>query len=244
MSKPLHVALANQAPLKDKIKTLIGSYLAFFTKAKVVTEKSEYIHSTDDTTTALGESKPAEKLDDVKGNVSSFLKEIFGAFTHLMSIDATNASGNTSVDVVIGNENVGTYSAIELLQISIFLKDVKTVIDKIPVLPSDRVWTKDSITDNYITTPYEVAKLDKVIGWTVVGKDGNNGDLVKEYSRQEKVGTYVRTAFSSALSPTEKVELIDKIDKLALAINEARALANNTEIVYSQASKICDYLLK
>lgn len=119
------------------------------------------------------------------------------------------------------------------------LADVKTFIQKLPVLAIDKDWKYDTARGFYATEPKETVKTKKITDFVVAYEATTEHPAqIKEVTKDVVEGTWSLVEFSSAL-PSDRVrELLKRVDKLLKAVVQAREEANSrtvTEVKSSEA---------
>ena len=119
-----------------------------------------------------------------------------------------------------------------LVQMESALERVRKVYDEIPTLDPAKNWSKDD-TQNGIwkAEPVKRVRTKKVPKVLV------KYDATKEHPAQtdvvlmdEAVGEWTHSFSSGALSPRQKSQILDRIDRLIAGVKIARAKANSQEV--------------
>ena len=73
--------------------------------------------------------------------------------------------------------------------------------------------------------------------------DKNHPAQVEKVTENKIIGEYVKTGWSSMITPARKAKLLDRLEGLIRAFKEARMRANNQEVVRNDIGQIIfDYL--
>ncbi len=183
-----------------------------------------------------GEDLPPER-QHVQFHVDQVLEQFRRANSDLINVtvrkDKTNmnASANIEVDgIVIEGVPVTT-----LLFIEKQLTDLRTFIDKLPVLDSAHDWRKDEGSGLFKTEPRKTQRTKKVqkpiVLYDATDKHPAQTQMITE---DEVVGYWNTTLHSSAIPLPKKQQLQERVDKLLLAVKQAREKANDIEAVPDQ----------
>jgi hypothetical protein len=118
------------------------------------------------------------------------------------------------------------------------LNDVKTFIQKLPVLAIDKDWKYDIARGFYATEPKETVKTKKITDFVVAYEATTEHPAqIKEVTKDVVEGTWSLVEFSSAL-PSDRVrELLKRVDKLLKAVVQAREEANSRTITEVKSSE-------
>jgi hypothetical protein len=194
-----------------------------------------------------GEQFPDES-NIVQARVVPTLKEFALAVIPLFDLDLQKDSANqiakadVEVDgVVILKDAPATY----LLWLEKWLTDFHTEVKKVPILPQNENWTFDENQDCFRSPPSKAVKTKKTprafVKYEATKEHPAQVDMTSE---DNVVGYWTTTKFSGAL-PKQKVQaLLDKVERLQLAVKHAREKANTIEIPEVRVGvKMFDYLL-
>ena len=174
-----------------------------------------------------------DKLDYQKNAVIRY-------FDALLQKERTNQ--DAKADIIIDGVTIASgLPATFLLGLESRLKRVREVYDKIPTLPPNIKWEKDTTKGDDIYSrihPEEQLKTEKIFKVQVLY------DATKEHPAQvekipetKNVGVYKKEVWAGLLSPADKSALLGKIDKLIQAVKKARQRANTTEVVKTTIGK-------
>lgn len=181
-----------------------------------------------------GEDLPAEKKK-VQYNVDDILKRLSKLSGELFEVTArkdwTNSVATASIhvgDKVILEEVPVTY----LLFLEKQLTDLRTFIDNLPVLDEAENWNKDDASGLYKSAPITTHRTKKIVRPIVMY------DATKEHPAQTQLvtedviaGHWLQEKHSGAIPAPDKQALAERVEKLLLAIKEARETANDAEEV-------------
>lgn len=194
-----------------------------------------------------GERLPAERTQ-VQERVERNLREVAKAWTPLWDIVLTKDEGNTSAranivvdDLLLARDVPVTY----LLFLEKQLTDLRTVLNSLPLLDPSERWSYDEASDCYVTEPSETTRTKKVPRAHVLYEATDKHPAqVQSFTEDVIVGYWEKVVFSGAVPASRKRELADRLDKLIIAVKEAREEANSIEVEQQEiAADLFDYVL-
>lgn len=195
-----------------------------------------------------GEQLPPESTK-VQLNAEAGFQAAVDAFARLFSItlekDATNthALADISVDGVVLLANVPVPY---LLFLEKQLVDLKTVVQKLPVLDQAETWTYDENVGAYATDPVSTTRTKKIPRNHVKAQATEKHPAqVELYYEDVVVGYWKTVKFSGAVPAKRVAELLQRVEQVQKAVKFAREEANSTEVLSNGAAsrKILDYVL-
>jgi hypothetical protein len=114
------------------------------------------------------------------------------------------------------------------------LKQVRDVYNAIPTLDPSEQWAWDDKTRTYEAEPAKSFRTKKVMKNHVKAPATDKHPAqVEVYTEDVQVGFWTTKKWSGALTPSEKADLLERVDNLIQAVKRARQRANDSE-----ASKI------
>lgn len=195
-----------------------------------------------------GEDLPNEGTR-VQVSTTKVLQTVSIALARLLdatgSKEATNADPAARADVVVDGKTVIKGATVPfLLFVSKRLVDLRTFVQKLPVLDAASVWTFDSNEGTYKSETTQTTRTKKV------PKAFEKSPATKEHPAQVEVfhediivGTWDATKFSGALPLQTKTDMLDRVDRLSAAVKMAREEANLAPVVeYKVGNAVADYL--
>ncbi|GAB4342424.1 MAG: hypothetical protein OHK0038_22310 [Flammeovirgaceae bacterium] len=246
MANKLHELLAVEQDRKNKANQVLGEIKNIFTK------KDPYFDGMIKKYLALDEN--SEQIPDenkeivmtVKEKVQEMMETVITAIDTNISKEETNASNVAKADLIVGEENLGTFSATSLLSMESHLTKLKELYECLPVLDPTRKWSFDAQKGVFRTD--EEVKFRSIKQPKVIVKY----EATKEHPAQtellyldQQIGKYETTYFSGKITPTQKSEILKRIDKLLEAVKIARSKANNVEVNNVKVGKkIFDFIHK
>lgn len=180
-----------------------------------------------------GEDFPKEhqhvqfKSDDVLNTVRRVVSDLMNV---TLQKDEANmhATADVRIDdaVIMSNVPVTT-----LLFLEKQMTDLKTFVGKLPVLDSAENWTKDEGSGLYKTEPRQTQKTKKVqrpiVMYDATDKHPAQTQLITD---DVTTGYWNTVMHSGAIPSPEKQEMQERLEKLILAIKQAREEANDIEV--------------
>lgn len=178
------------------------------------------------------------------------LAEAAGAWTRMWdvtaAVDFTNASGAARADVVVdGQVLVADAPVSYLIFLEKQLNDVRTFIDKLPVLDPAYEWSREHDSAPWRTRPAETTSTRKVPKNHVRAEATERHPAqVDVYQEDVVVGFWSTVKLSGAVPARRVAELRQRITVLIDAVKVARETANMADVVDPKpASGVFDYLL-
>jgi hypothetical protein len=177
------------------------------------------------------------KAADVIAAVEADLVRLFDVTA---TKDATNAVAKADV-VVDGQTLVKDATVPFLLFLEKQLVDVRSFVNKLPVLDPSERWSFDSNQGAYATEPSQTTRTKKVPrNWVKAEATDKHPAQVEIF---HEVGTWTTVKYSGALPQTRVNELLARVDKLVEAVKFARESANTATVVDQKVgAKIFGYL--
>ncbi|MFC5187846.1 DUF7873 family protein [Actinomadura harenae] len=180
-----------------------------------------------------GETMPAESTR-VQVKAEDALRDVARALTRLFDVTATKdwANRDAVADVVVDGRTLLTAVPVPyLLFLEKQLTDLRTLVDKLPVLDPSESWAYDESQDVWRTEPVETARTKKIPRSHVLYEATKEHPAqVEMYTEDVVVGTWTKVTFSGAL-PARRVNVLrDRVERLQAAVKFAREEANATEV--------------
>lgn len=183
----------------------------------------------------------SEKLDYAK-------KIVIRALDGTISKEETNASGKARANLTVDGVDFGDLSATSLIALANILKDIRAEYLGIPTLDPTRTWSKADTTGRMLyETPVEVKfrAVKTKVPLVMAPATDKFPAQVQVLDADKQIGKYETVYRSGRLTPTEKSNLLEKIDNLVYAVKRAREKANQTEVVQvNLGKKIFDFIHK
>lgn len=172
----------------------------------------------------------AEKLNFYNKNFASLLD--FNVIKEM-----TNSVAKA--DLVINDTVLATdVPATALLNLERRLEDLRRVYNKIPTRDISEEWKYDEEANVYKGTTEKKLQTEVEKEWKVVVPATDKFPAqVKETAKKATIGYWETTPVSGRLSTVEKAALLQNLDKMIIAIKQARARANKQEIIKTNLGK-------
>jgi len=244
----LHEVLAVEADAAGVAKRIATETIHTFKEKAIhftaATRTLELFNGSDEVAKAAAEKAEAQYLEmvtTVNAKLEYTLKQITPYYDVVLQKEATNqdavADLITSDGTVIGSNLPATF----LLGLETKLKQLREIYEVIPTLAPGVKWEKDAAQGKGVyrqAIPSVVAKTAKT--WqhkVLVQATDKHPANIEKWEETINIGAYTKESWSSALTPTEKSELLGRIDDLIRSAKEARQRANSTPIRKVEISK-------
>ena len=194
---------------------------------------------------SLSESK--EMVTTVGAKLDYLLKNLVDSIDIGYQKDLTNRLAKADI-VVEGVVIASDVPAVTLLSLEDHLRELRTVMDNIPTLEPGIKWEACPEMGEGIyktATPDVKIRTKKMAVYKTVAKatDKHPEQVVAE-NQDVAIGKYSETKFSGRISPAEKSKMMDRLEKLAVAVKKARARANEEVVADGTiAKKMFDFLM-
>lgn len=179
-----------------------------------------------------GERLPGES-QKVQATVGSLVADFRSTLTELWDVVATQELSNTTAkaDIVVDGATVLRDVPVTLLLfLEKQLNDVKTFVEKLPVLASSEDWTFNEESDCYATKMRETTRTKKVPRNHIKYEATKEHPAqVEMYTEDVLVGYWQAVSFSGAIPATEKNGILSRLRLLSDAVKAAREQANGAE---------------
>jgi hypothetical protein len=194
-----------------------------------------------------GEELPGESTR-VQLQIDDILHQIAEAQTRMFDLVATKdwanteAKGTISVD---GKDLLKDVPVTYLLFLEKQLRDMRTIIEKLPTLDLAESWHYDANRGCWATEPVKTARTKKVPQNHVLAPATDKHPAqVHLFTTDEIVGYWETTKFSGALPADRVAVLLGRVEKLQRAVTFAREQANSRKVEDQKvAATLFDYLL-
>ena len=193
-----------------------------------------------------GEEYPPERKK-VQVVTADLFRELQSALTELFDVTATKDYANMGACADVELEN-GTKLEKVPVQYLIFLEkqltDIRTFVEKIPVLDESEDWVVDPNSNLYktpVTATHRTKKIEKpIVLYDATDKHPAQTQMVSE---DVVVGYWETVKMSSALPIPTKNVILSRIEKAIHAVKFSREQANNSDAPDQKiGEKLLDYL--
>jgi hypothetical protein len=175
----------------------------------------------------------------VQIKVENVLEMIARAQARMLDVRFTTAETNTQAkaDVrVDGHTLLGDVPASYLLYLEEFLRNLKALLDKLPVLDPADEWHYDANRGVHASTAKVTVRATRVPQAQVLYEATKEHPAqVRPYEIEVPAGDWTTVKFSGALPAERKAELLERTSKLAEAVKTAREYANRIDVTSRQA---------
>jgi hypothetical protein len=195
--------------------------------------------------TEEGERFPDEKkLVVIRANdeIKKLVRVLRDLFDLTATKDLTNCDAKADI-VVDGKVLVKNVPATHLLFIEKKLVDILNFARKLPVLDAAENWTWDAAQSLWTSDSQTTVKTKKLTKHdVVVPATKEHPAQVKEYTEDTTIGTWSAVKQSGSLTVDHVQGIIERAEKLARAVKEAREEANTVPVTALSTSPILDYI--
>lgn len=241
----LHELLAVESDLKSRAQRTLGQIRALFGdgQGKLVGQVRVYKPLADD-----GEPLPEEstKLGTTVHAELELLRKDFAPYIDA-AIQKEKTNMSTAADVELDSKVLfKALPATALLNLESKLGELRSVIAAIPTNDLSEAWQFDEQRSAYISREritYSTKKVSKAqVLYEHTDKHPAQVELI---TLDERVGTWSTTIQSGMYAPTEKRELLKRVETLLRAVKQARQRANSIDVVDVQiADKLFKFLFQ
>lgn len=230
MAKRLNQLVAQEKDLKKSVENIIS-------KEHHATEKKELTMGFTKTFSPKDEESdfdipPETKVVQVR--VKESLETATKELKKLLDFEATKDSTNTGAraDVVVDGEVLlKDVPATTLIFLEKQLGLHRTFIQKMAELPEDETWFLDPNSGLYKSPEIKTVRTAKLPKPIVLYPHSENHPAQTQMVTEDKiVGHYNTQKMSGAIPRSEKQELLERVEKLIVAVKEAREEANMAEV--------------
>lgn len=185
----------------------------------------------------------------VQLKVPKELARIRAELTDFYNVIATQELGNMSALAAIkidGREITENIPVPLLLFFEKQMTDLRTLIEKLPTLPTDKVWRHDEAKDDWVTEPETTVKTQKkvevIVKYDATPEHPAQTDL---HQVDRTVGHWETIHLSGALPEAERARMLLRVTDVQDAIKIAREEANSTEVTMSETigDSILSYIM-
>jgi hypothetical protein len=241
-NKKLNQIIAVEKTTKSRVHELISRLYHNCAKTELFNGFSRTYRKLNDE----GEDLPPDKKI-VQCNVNDFIKEFSNAMSELFDMTATKdiANCNAVADIVVdGQVMLEKAPATFILFLEKQINDIRSFVERIPVLDSAEDWTIDSNSNIYKTDKISTHKTKKVQTPIVLYEATDRHPAQTQIITEDMVVGYWDTVkHSGAMPASTKKVLLARVDKLAKAVKFAREEANCADAVMADVgSKILDFI--
>jgi hypothetical protein len=228
MTQKLNQIIAIEKGVKSRVQAVIDEIYKAIQKAPLFEGLERKYQPKDDE----GDKLPGERKV-VQARVADLLGTVRIAETELMNVTAQKEQANTlaSAPVIVDGKTVlGPTPVTTLLFLEKRLTDWRTLVSKLPELDISEVWQFDADAGIYKTEPVQTHRTVKtqrpIVLYDATDKHPAQTQLI---TSDEIAGFWHTTRQSGAVPKSRKAELLERADKLLIAVKQAREAANALE---------------
>lgn len=256
MSKKLSVALGLREKVEKDHKNMLDDMLDKFKKKQGLFQGFRFTFKAlegfpdqpEKRKFQLVSSTVQEQLDWFKENSQDY-------FNTVLSIEKTNAGG-IKAHLVVGEEDWGEYTTLELLRLkSVLDSKLKVMIQDLPIRPASELWAKtaDSIygdrdvwetplSSGFTKTTF---KRTEIVNDPHIKESPGRPPVVQQIDSVVNTGEVSEQLFHGGITNRERAELEVKYNNILKGVIAALEEANSAEVVESDlGDKVLNYLFK
>lgn len=193
-----------------------------------------------------GEQLPPESTR-VQVEVDSAIKDISAEVARLFDLQLAQDTGNTAAraDVVVGGQVLlPDVPVTYLLFLGKRIADLRTLVDKLPVLDPADNWTWSDDRGCFQTDPTQTIRSRKVPRvLTLAPATQQHPAQVQVIQEDQSAGTWTTVKLSGAVRAERRRDLLRRIDTLIDAVKTAREAANTAEVdIPTVGGRVLSYL--
>lgn len=227
----LHELLAVEGDLKGKAQHVLSQVKGLFTNgaSKLIGKNRTYRQ------TLEGSDRQPNEVTPIATTVTAELKTVQAAMIQWIdaSIQKEVTNELTKADVVIGGEKLfSDLPAPALLNLESKLAEIRSIYEAIPTNDQSEKWNFDDQNGYFVSDPrvtYSTRKVPKAFVAYEATKE--HPAQVQMFTEDQQVGEWTTIITSGMLPPTEKAARLDRLDKLILAVKQARQRANDRDVI-------------
>jgi hypothetical protein len=228
----LHQLLPAETDLQAKLKKIFSETVGVFGKKERFSGHTRRLKMFD-------EARAAEETVEVQEITTTVRDKLRYVGTHAIQYwDAFYQKERTNQDaradiVVEGQVIASDIPATALLGFETRLRDLRDVYQTVPTLAPGIKWVPVEGSDTFRSdTPDDRMKTEKSLKFEIVtGATKEHKAQYEKWSADAAIGKYSTEYTSGMITPERKHQLLDRIEKLIIAVKQARQRANSTEVV-------------
>ncbi len=225
----LHTVIAAEKHVKARAHGHVSELYKLIQKSQLFSGQIRSYQKKDD----AGEDLPSEHQliqVDLKEVMRMFREEMGAIIDITAQKDIGNQEARAAV-VVDGKELLPELPVPTLLFLEKTLTNIRSFVEKIPVLDGSERWRLDSGDGLHKSDPTRTHRTKKnqkaIVLYDATDKHPAQTQLITE---DEVVGYWETVKMSSAMPKTQRTEILDRIDAVLHGVKEARERANDTPV--------------
>jgi len=247
MSK-LHEILAVEGNLQGATKLVVNETVGVFTK------KPEHFKGFVKTYVPFIDGKENEmpgETSELVTTVDDKLVYTFDSIVNYLDVvlqkEATNQVAKSDI-VIDGNVIATDVPATFLLGLEAKLKDYRAIILSVPTLAPGIAWELDPAAGKGVfrtkNAVERIRAIKEVKPLVIYEATKEHPAQVKMVDDVRNVGKYVETSTCSMKTPSDKSDMLGRVDALIRAVKQARQRANNVEVLkVNIGKKLVNFIL-
>lgn len=247
----LHQLIAVEKDVKNKLQKLVDECSKTFNQRAglfMETRKSYSAFTADDM------DRPDEDFVPMQTTVQAKLdyvqEAVIRALDVLIQKERANAQAKADIEVeqLDGTKKVliSDVPVSALVQLENNLEDLRTrVYNEIPTLDPAKNWNPDATNCNvWVADPVNRQRTRKAQeSLVLIQPTKEHAGQAQMVTVDKPVGTWTHSTKSGALSPKQKSDLLDRIERLIAGVKIARAKANDVEVeTVTIGKKVFNYI--
>lgn len=225
----LNQVIAAEKGVKGRAESALTEAYKLIQKGDLFTGLARKYDPLDD----KGEQRPSENKK-LQNRAPELLKQVQKQLVELFDTVATKEKTNTKAkaDVKVdGKVLLADVPVATLLFLEKKLVDLRTFVSKLPELDPAETWAWEENQNCYATYPIKKASTKKVQAPLVLAPATEKHPAqVQLVSEDVVVGYWTETKYSGALPSTRITELLERVEKLQMAVKYAREEANGIQV--------------
>lgn len=177
---------------------------------------------------------PEATLVQVRGGevVDRFSEAMAEVMDMVATVDGTNQTAMANIELRDGAVLAWNVPAVTLLMLEKKVDNIKTFIEKLPVLNPSEDWIFDPTRGVYRTQPVDTFKMQKVRrNHVLAAATPEHPAQVEMYTEDAPVGAWTRVKFSGAFPEVQIRAMLVRVEELRQAVRKARERANGAEVI-------------
>jgi hypothetical protein len=235
----LHQVLAVEKDVKNKFQKIVTECKeTFCQRGKLFNEhRKTYQPLVQDDSYIPGSQEYEPMQSTVRAKLNYVESSMIQAMDILFQKERANSTARADVEIDNGDGTKKTLikdvPVTALVQLENLVEDVRTrVYDSIPTLDPAKIWHKDDTTpDTWKADPVQTQSTKKnqeaLVLFPATDKHPAQCQMIVV---DRPAGTWTVSTRSGCLSPLQKSQLLDRLEKLIAGIKIARSKANDIEV--------------
>ncbi len=237
----LHELLAVEGDLQGTVKKLSLETQKTFSKSEMFlgTHRKLVMFDASQQDSVVADDY-REMVTTVPAKLDYLSKSMTKYFDAVLQKEKTNQSA--VADLVVDGETIATgLPATFLLGMESRLKELRQVLEVAPTLAPGLAWIDDVTAGKgvyRVQNPDEKLKTAKTFMHKVLYEATDRHPAqIEKWEEQVAVGKYITNISSGMLSPSDKSELLGRLDTMIQSVKKARMKANMTDVVPAEIGK-------